>query len=91
MFIDLTAWKKLASGDKIRGRGGTPLVAAPDGKSIFILGGFAGKFKYMPCRNLRHIALLDCSANFAMDYVNKAKGQRKFITDSNQSTCLLRF
>ena len=36
-------WKKLATGDKIRGRGGTPIVAAPDGSAIYILGGFAGK------------------------------------------------
>ena len=40
-----TVWKKLASGDKIRGRGGTPLVIAPDGAAIYVLGGFAGKFK----------------------------------------------
>ena len=38
------AWKRLASGDKIRGRGGTPMVATLDGTAIYILGGFAGKF-----------------------------------------------
>ena len=39
-----TEWKKLATSDKIRGRGGTPMVASSDGKAIYILGGYTGKF-----------------------------------------------
>jgi len=35
-------WTELPGGD-MEGRGGTPLTVAPDGNSLFVVGGFAGR------------------------------------------------
>ena len=40
------SWKQLSSKNEIQGRGGTPLVVSPDKTNIYVLGGFAGIYKF---------------------------------------------
>ena len=35
-------WRRLASGE-MEGRGGTPLTLSPDGRALYVVGGFAGR------------------------------------------------
>lgn len=41
--IKTSVWTQMPSSDAIKGRGGPNLIASPDGKRVFVTGGFSGE------------------------------------------------